>query len=175
MSSADFSQLVITRLMKPPCLRYTLFPSIYPQPLLCSYKFGSYQPLLLLANLSLKPQPYIRFLSIRLEVCLLLPSNFTSQWTPLLFGYTLSTTETYSRFSPVRVRPWRVNQTREEPEISVLPICIYSQIINLFSKFTQNLKLSAPPKSKCGLYLPNVPLDMVFRYQNLLKPHLLIF
>lgn len=154
MSSANFSQLVITRLMKPPRLRYTLFPSIYLQPLLCSYKCDSYQILLLLANLSPKPQPCIRFLSVGLEVCLLLPSNFTSQWTPLRFSYILSTTETYSGFSPARVRPWSVNQTRAEPEISALPICIYSQIINLFSKFTQNLKLSAPPKSKCGFYLP---------------------
>ena len=34
-------------------------------------------------------EPYMRFLSVRSEVCLQLPSDSTSRWTPLLFGYAL--------------------------------------------------------------------------------------
>ena len=33
--------------------------------------------------------PHIRFLSVRSEVCLQLPPDSTSRWTPLLFSYVL--------------------------------------------------------------------------------------
>ena len=34
-------------------------------------------------------EPYMRFLSVRSEICLQLLSDSTSRWTPLLFGYVL--------------------------------------------------------------------------------------
>ena len=49
------------------------------------------------------------FLSVGPEICLQLPSDSTSRWTPLLFGYTLPTIWACSGLSPVRVRPWRAN------------------------------------------------------------------
>ena len=52
----------------------------------------------------------MRFLSVRPEICLQLPSDSTSRWTPLLFSYTLPTTWVCSGLSPVRARPWRANE-----------------------------------------------------------------
>ena len=96
--------------MRPPRLRCTLFPSIYPPHLLCSYKCGSYLTLLYFANSSLRTQPYMRFLSVGPEVCLQLPSDSSSRKTPLLFSYTLPTTWVCSGLAPVRARPWRANK-----------------------------------------------------------------
>ena len=50
------------------------------------------------------------FLSVGPEICLQLPSDSISRWTPLLFSYTLPTIWACSRLSPVRARPWRANQ-----------------------------------------------------------------
>ena len=49
------------------------------------------------------------FLSVGPEICLQLPSDSTSRWTPLLFGYTLPTIWACSGLTPVRARPWRAN------------------------------------------------------------------
>ena len=98
--------------MRPPRLRCPLFSSTYPPHLLCFYKCGSYQTSLHFANLSLETQPYMRFLSVGPEVCLQLPSDSTSQWTPLLFSYTFPTTWACSGLSPVRARPWRANKNK---------------------------------------------------------------
>ena len=98
--------------MRPPRLRCTLFPSIYPPHLLCSYKCGSYLTLLYFANSSLRTQPYMRFLSVGPEVCLQLPSDSSSRKTPLLFSYTLPTTWVCSGLAPVRARPWRANKNK---------------------------------------------------------------
>ena len=49
------------------------------------------------------------FLSVGPEICLQLPSDSTSRWTPLLFSYTLPTIWACSGLSPVRARPWRAN------------------------------------------------------------------
>ena len=51
----------------------------------------------------------MRFLSVGPEICLQLPSDSTSRWTPLLFDYTFPTTWACSGLSPVRARPWRAN------------------------------------------------------------------
>ena len=52
----------------------------------------------------------MRFLSVGPEICLQLPSDSTSRWTPLLFGYTFPTTRACSGLAPIRARPWRANQ-----------------------------------------------------------------
>ena len=49
------------------------------------------------------------FLSVGPEVCLQLPSDSISRWTPLLFSYTLPTIWACSGLSPIRARPWRAN------------------------------------------------------------------
>ena len=53
----------------------------------------------------------MRFLSVGPRICLQLPSDSTSRWTPLLFSYTFPTTWACSGLSPARARPWRANET----------------------------------------------------------------
>ena len=55
----------------------------------------------------------MRFLSVEPEICLQLPSDSTSRWTPLLFSYTFPTTWACSGLSPVRTRPWRANPKKD--------------------------------------------------------------
>ena len=55
----------------------------------------------------------MRFLSVGPEICLQLPSDSTSRWTPLLFGYTLPTIWACSGLSPIRARPWRANKRKK--------------------------------------------------------------
>ena len=45
--------------------------------------------------------PCMRFLFVRPRVCLQLPSDSTSQWTPLLFSYALPTTGCARDFHPL--------------------------------------------------------------------------
>ena len=53
----------------------------------------------------------MRFLSVGPRICLQLPSDSTSRWTPLLFSYTFPTTWACSELSPARARPWHANET----------------------------------------------------------------
>ena len=53
----------------------------------------------------------MRFLSVGPRICLQLPSDSTSRWTPLLFSYTFPTTWACSGLLPARARPWRANET----------------------------------------------------------------
>ena len=54
----------------------------------------------------------MRFLSVGPRICLQLPSDSTSRWTPLLFSYTFPTTWACSGLSPARARPWRANEQK---------------------------------------------------------------
>jgi len=47
----------------------------------------------------------MRFLFVRPEICLHLPSDSTSRWTPLVFSYVFPTTRVDSGLQPVRLRP----------------------------------------------------------------------
>ena len=55
----------------------------------------------------------MRFLSVGPRICLQLPSDSTSRWTPLLFSYTFPTTWACSGLSPARARPWRANKKKD--------------------------------------------------------------
>ena len=57
----------------------------------------------------------MRFLSVGPEICLQLPSDSASRWTPLLFSYTFPTTWACSGLAPVRARPWRANKKEANP------------------------------------------------------------
>lgn len=60
----------------------------------------------------------MRFLSVGPRICLQLPSDSTSRWTPLLFSYTFPTTWACSGLSPARARPWRANEKHPTPDTS---------------------------------------------------------
>ena len=66
---------------RPPRVSVTTFPSY----ICCIYtlKFGQYWTLFWRGNSSVSSMPYIQFLFVRPRLCLWLPSDSTSRWTPL--------------------------------------------------------------------------------------------
>ena len=101
MASADFSRQILFQPQHSPvntalfcCVRETspgknaLFLSIYPPHVLCR-RFRTAM------GFQFVEQPYpscrslMWFLYIGPEICLHLPSDSTSRWTPLVFGYDL--------------------------------------------------------------------------------------
>ena len=95
----------------------------------------------------------MRFLSVGPRICLQLPSDSTSRWTPLLFSYTFPTTWACSGLSPARARPWRANETcaarrtKEKPPETLI---------------SQRFRGSHPHRGDkirtCGLRVPNAAL-----------------
>ena len=89
MASADFSRRVLLRTGKfrRPCVRETsqgkerLFPSTYLPHLRCGLPHSNRASAC--AAASPARLRLMRFLFVRPEVCLLLPSDSTSRWTPL--------------------------------------------------------------------------------------------
>ncbi len=70
--------------------------------------------------------PLMRFLLVRPEVCLQLPSDSASQRTPLLFGYTLSTNIwASSGLSPVRLCSCRANIVSSSVSLILLTCLIW--------------------------------------------------
>lgn len=95
--------------MRPPRLRCTLFPLIYPPHLLVL-------PATLGLHLFWQTYPYFRALyviSVR-RTRDLLTTFFRFHLTmDLLFSYTLPTIRACSGLAPVRARPWRANKNKE--------------------------------------------------------------
>ena len=67
--------------MRPPRVSVTTFTSY----ICCIYtlKFGQYWTLFCYGNSSVSSMPYMQFLFVRPRLCLWLPSDSTSRWTPL--------------------------------------------------------------------------------------------
>ena len=110
MTSADFSSFVVTTStcspMRPPRVRAITFTSstcrIYVIGL------GQYWTSSCTADSSALFPPYMRFLFVRPRFCLQLPSDSTSQWTPLLLANS-SYCQACSGLSPPSYRPCRAH------------------------------------------------------------------
>ena len=89
-----------------------------------------------------------------------LPSDSTSRWTPLLFGYTLPTIWACSGLSPVRVRPWRANLKRglREVPLTVYSIPYFFCIANNTSGSSNRATLSVSPPA----FILSGPADVFF-------------
>jgi len=100
-------ELLLHRLtVRPPRVRTIAFISCAR----CIYfkGFGQYWTLFCYANSSTPCQPNIQFLFIEPRLCLQLPSDSTSQWTPLLSANS-SCCQAYSGLSPPSYRPCRAH------------------------------------------------------------------
>ena len=140
--SADFSQFVVTTAYFTACETspikvHTLSLHISAASTLLLLTGDSYQSSLLFASLSIAAQPYMRFLFVRPEVCLQLPSDSASRRTPLLFGYTLPTIWACSGLSPVRLYPCRANKYRT--------VCLYGIILHKYLFFIFWRQTSSAP------------------------------
>ena len=91
MASADFLPFVVTMFRfeyvysfsptRPPRVSVATFASY----ICCIYtlKFGQYWTSFCYGNSSVSSMPYMQFLFVRPRLCLRLPSDSTSRWTPL--------------------------------------------------------------------------------------------
>src|SRR5574344_2677950 len=112
MGSADFSQFVVTMANETTCetsplKARALSPHLSATSTRTSSNFLDFTSFGRLIRIS---GPYMWFLFVGPRVCLQLPSDSTSRWTPLLFSYTFPTTWACWGLAPLRARPWRANQ-----------------------------------------------------------------
>ena len=91
MGSADFSQFVVTTDNGTACETSTLkVRALSPHPpATFTGTSSNLLDFIAFSRLIRISQPYMWFLSVRPRVCLQLPSDPTSRWTPLLFSYVL--------------------------------------------------------------------------------------
>ena len=85
MTSADFLQFVITTDFFPSARPPRVSAITFTSYICCIYalKFGQYWTLFCMGNSSVSNTPCIQFLFVRPRLCLWLPSDSTSRWTPL--------------------------------------------------------------------------------------------
>ena len=92
--------------IRPPRVRMITFHSCHR--LIYCRRFVQYRTLLCLASSSVSIQPHMRFLSVSASVCVRLPSDSTSRWTPLSFANS-SYCKACSGLSPPSYHPCRAH------------------------------------------------------------------
>ena len=95
--------------IRPPRVRMITFHSCHR--LIYCRRFVQYRTLLCLASSSVSIQPHMRFLSVSASVCVRLPSDSTSRWTPLSFTNS-SYCQVCSGLSPPSYHPCRAHQKK---------------------------------------------------------------
>ena len=96
--------------IRPPRVRMITFHSCHC--LIYCKRFVQYRILLCTASSSVSIQPYMRFLFVSASICVRLPSDSTSRWTPLSFANS-SYCKACSGLSPPSYHPCRAHC--EEP------------------------------------------------------------
>ena len=98
--------------------------------------FGQYWTSLCLASSSVPSQPCIQFLFVSSRVCVRLPSDSTSPWTPLSFANS-SYCQACSGLSPPSCCAcWALKKVQEE-----YPILLALSIITVIKAFTNYFKI----------------------------------
>ena len=109
--------------IRPPRVRMITFHSCHR--LIYCRRFVQYRTLLCLASSSVSIQPHMRFLSVSASVCVRLPSDSTSRWTPLSFANS-SYCQVCSGLSPPSYHPCRAHQQkRSYPGSGIAPFFSY--------------------------------------------------
>ena len=103
--------------IRPPRVRMITFHSCHC--LIYCKRFVQYRILLCTASSSVSIQPYMRFLFVSASICVRLPSDSTSRWTPLSFANS-SYCKACSGLSPPSYHPCRAHCKREAPQIAGL-------------------------------------------------------
>ena len=110
----------------------------------------------------------MRFLSVGPRICLQLPSDSTSRWTPLLFSYTFPTTWACSGLSPARARPWRANETcaarrtkSKEHPVSGMP---FPLLYSVFVRFDRKYGFTFSKSHTKAMHFQNSAFTRPLRY-----------
>ena len=103
--------------IRPPRVRMITFHSCHR--LIYCRRFVQYRTLLCLASSSVSIQPHMRFLSVSASVCVRLPSDSTSRWTPLSFANS-SYCKACSGLSPPSYHPCRAHSEKQYKPLGLL-------------------------------------------------------
>ena len=112
---ASFTPLFLMSI-RPPRVRMITFHSCHR--LIYCRRFVQYRTLLCLASSSVSIQPHMRFLSVSASICVRLPSDSTSRWTPLSFANS-SYCKACSGLSPPSYHPCRAHSNKRRTAISL--------------------------------------------------------
>ena len=121
--------------IRPPRVRMITFHSCHC--LIYCQRFVQYRTSLCWASSSVSNQPYMRFLSVSASICVRLPSDSTSRWTPLSFANS-SYCKACSGLSPPSYHPCRAHSKKDgfqkahPPKICLL-WCLFFWIVSLFN------------------------------------------
>ena len=157
--------------IRPPRVRMITFHSCHR--LIYCRRFVQYRTLLCLASSSVSIQPHMRFLSVSASVCVRLPSDSTSRWTPLSFTNS-SYCQVCSGLSPPSYRPcWAHNKN----QLSTLPNWLWLNFQLYLSLPTLNVEEPKKEIYQAISFLINLLLHKVIydhwfklscRYHNLI-------
>ena len=123
--------------MRPPRVSVTTFTSYICH--IYAPKFGQYWTSFCIGNSSVSGTPYIWFLFVRPRLCLRLPSDSTSRWTPLPLANS-SYCQVCSGLSPPNNSACRAHYSKRAAECRSFAINIHScffpcfLLIQLYSK-----------------------------------------
>ncbi len=120
--------------IRPPRVRMITFHSCHC--LIYCRRFVQYRTLLCDASSSASIQPYMRFLSVSASVCVRLPSDSTSRWTPLSFANS-SYCQACSGLSPPSYHPCRAHIRRRLGLLSQPP---FLSCIGIADRICRDLK-----------------------------------
>ena len=108
--------------IRPPRVRMITFHSCHC--LIYCRRFVQYGTLLCFASSSVSIQPYMRFLFVSASVCVRLPSDSTSRWTPLSFANS-SYCKACSGLSPPSYHPCRAHQINQTVPFRLSPVFLH--------------------------------------------------
>ena len=110
--------------IRPPRVRMITFHSCHC--LIYCKRFVQYRILLCTASSSVSIQPYMRFLFVSASICVRLPSDSTSRWTPLSFANS-SYCKACSGLSPPSYHPCRAHcKEKRRIRFGSSVFCVYS-------------------------------------------------
>ena len=111
----------------------------------------------------------MRFLSVGPRICLQLPSNSTSRWTPLLFSYTFPTTWACSGLSPARARPWRANETCATRRTRKVSIRTFPMLTLFFHNYKNYNKQTYPLVDRKQSSLRIIAKEVQYKLQSCVR------
>ena len=124
--------------IRPPRVRMITFHSCHC--LIYCKRFVQYRILLCTASSSVSIQPYMRFLFVSASICVRLPSDSTSRWTPLSFANS-SYCKACSGLSPPSYHPCRAHSKRTHNRLDRLCVLFLCAILQCCPRLPDHREL----------------------------------
>ena len=134
--------------IRPPRVRMITFHSCHC--LIYCRRFVQYGTLLCFASSSVSIQPYMRFLFVSASICVRLPSDSTSRWTPLSFANS-SYCKACSGLSPPSYHPCRAHsKTKRGPGSKIQ--CPLFKHVGIYKFFSTQKCITVGVSQDCNMF-----------------------